>query len=479
MYINEEADYNDENRYPVFIVLTYGNNPLGMAIKHFTGDEWTHSLISFNPELSPMYSFAARTQKIKGPHSLFGYTYQGTTDNWYKHKQTKYLVYVMYVNKFAIKKMKDHVNYFTSHEKDFKYDFIGLANIARNKDSETHRKYFCSRFVAEVIGQGVPLGKLPSLYRPQELKDLNNISLVNAGTDMYMYNPKVTISNLKKVKNKIYNKFNYQEKYIEKEDENMNDYLDLYLDYIVEESRNDSISNTRKQHIDEVKKTIDDSKKTQKMIKKAIVLCLACIGLGIWLANNHVNKKMYQQQVGNLKEKLNELQDDNNDLKRKVGNLTRAVNKLNTQLNDTNSRVDDLESKTKRAYSRLNKIDGPEGQLAELRAENKSTREVLKKTGKRVGQIVGELEKQKKEYEKDKERYTKQIGNITEHIKKQDNAIKATGQKVSKAQKDSLGAAAMNLLAAKINSDSKDKSERRALTTSKNRQKKPLIIDVK
>ena len=236
MYINEEADYNDENRYPVFIVLTYGNNPLGMAIKHFTGDEWTHSLISFNPELSPMYSFAARTQKIKGPHSLFGYTYQGTTDNWYKHKQTKYLVYVMYVNKFAIKKMKDHVNYFTSHEKDFKYDFVGLANIARNKDSESHRKYFCSRFVAEVIGQGVPLGKLPSLYRPQELKDLNNISLVNAGTDMYMYNPKVTISNLKKVKNKIYNKFNYQEKYIEKEDENMSDYLDLYLDYIVEES---------------------------------------------------------------------------------------------------------------------------------------------------------------------------------------------------------------------------------------------------
>lgn len=258
----------------------------------------------------------------------------------------------------------------------------------------------------------------------------------------------------------------------------MSDYLDLYLDYIVEESRNDSTFNTRKQHIDEAKKTIDDSKKTQKMIKKAIVLCLACIGLGIWLANNRVNKKMYEQQVSSLKEKLNELQNDNDDLKRNVGKLTRAVNKLNTQLNDTNSRVDELESKTKRAYSRLNKIDGPEGYLAELRAENKSTREVLKKTGKRVGQIVGELEKQKKEYENDKKNYTKRMDNITEHIKKQDNAIKATGQKVSKAQKDSLGAAAMNLLAAKINSDSKDKSERRALTTSKNQRKKPLIIDV-
>jgi prefoldin subunit 5 len=179
----------------------------------------------------------------------------------------------------------------------------------------------------------------------------------------------------------------------------MNDYLDLYLDYMVEEVQNQSTSNTRKQHIDEAKKTINDSKQTQKMIKKAIVLCLACIGLGIWLANNYTSKKMYEQQVSNLKETLNGLKHDNEELKRRVGALTNATNKLNASQKDTNSRVNDLESRTKRLNSRLSKIDGPNGQLDQLNDEIRSTRETLKKLGRKVGQTVETLEKQKKTYE--------------------------------------------------------------------------------
>jgi hypothetical protein len=63
------------------------------------------------------------------------------------------------------------------------------------------------------------------------------------------------------------------------------------------------------------------------------------------------------------------------------------------------------------------------------------------------------------------------------HIKKQDTAIKATGQKASKAQKDSIGTAALNLLTAKVVADSKDKSERRALAANNNKRKKPILID--
>jgi hypothetical protein len=206
----EETVYDKENRYPVFIVLTYGDNPLGMAISKLTGDEWTHSLISFNPELKPMYSFATRTQKSDKPQSLFGFVYQDTKDKWYAHKETKYLVYVMYVTKEARKKMQERLDYFIKHERESKYDFAGLINIWKNKDSETHRKYFCSRFVAEILGQGVPLEKLPSLYRPQELNDLNNISLVNAGKDMYEYNPKITLKNMKRIRENNYNKRKYQ-----------------------------------------------------------------------------------------------------------------------------------------------------------------------------------------------------------------------------------------------------------------------------
>lgn len=214
--INEEADYSKENKYPVFIILTYGDNPLGMAISKITGDEWTHVLISFNPQLDPMHSFATRTQKSSHMQSLFGYVYQGTKDKWYKFKQTKYKVYVMYVNKSAYERMQERLNYFATHERESKYDFAGLINVAFNRDSEHHRKYFCSRFVAEILNQGVPLEKLPSLYRPQELGDLNNISLVNAGTDIYNYNPSVTIANMNRVRHKIFNKFVYQERNNEK-----------------------------------------------------------------------------------------------------------------------------------------------------------------------------------------------------------------------------------------------------------------------
>ena len=206
----EEANYNELNRYPVFIVLTYGDNPLGVAISKVTGDEWTHVLISFNPELKPMYSFATRTQKSEHHQSLFGFVYQDTDDKWYKNKETKYAVYVMYVTRAAKMKMKDRLKYFINHERESKYDFKGLIDIWRNKDSEKHKKYFCSRFVAEIIGQGVPLEKLPSLYRPQELSNLDNISLVNAGKDMYNYKSKITVANMKRVRERKFKDRVYQ-----------------------------------------------------------------------------------------------------------------------------------------------------------------------------------------------------------------------------------------------------------------------------
>lgn len=211
MFINEDAVYSKKDKYPVFIVLTYGDNPLGIAISKITGDEWTHVLIAFNPQLDPMYSFATRTQKSDKHQSLFGFVYQNTKDKWYKNRNIKYEVYVMYVNKAAYMRMQERLEYFKTHERESEYDFPGLISIGLNRNTEHHRKYFCSRFVAEILQQGVHIDKLPSLYRPQDMKDLSNISLVNKGHDMYAYDPKVTIGNMDKIRYKIYNGFTFQE----------------------------------------------------------------------------------------------------------------------------------------------------------------------------------------------------------------------------------------------------------------------------
>ena len=208
--VQEETIYNQNDKYPVFIILTYGDNPLGYAIHKITGDEWTHSLIAFNPELDYMYSFGARTQKSDHVQSPFGFVYQKTKDDWYKNKATKYLVYVMYVNKASITAMKNRLNYFVTHEKESKYDFKGILDIWAGKDTEDHRKFFCSRFVADIIAQGVKIDKLPSLYHPEDLKNLNNVTLVNGGNDMYFYNPEVTKRNLEYIKQKRYDKIKLQ-----------------------------------------------------------------------------------------------------------------------------------------------------------------------------------------------------------------------------------------------------------------------------
>ena len=252
--INEEAKYTKSNKYPVFIVLTYGDNPLGLAISKITGDKWSHVLISFNPQLNPMYTFGTRTHERKH-ESLFGFTYQSTKDKWYKTKYTKYAVYVMYVNKKAYDKMQERLEYFKNNEKDSEYDFPGIIAIGLNHDTEHHRKYFCSRFVAEILSQGIGMDKLPSLYRPQELSELNDISLVNAGPDLYDYDPKVTVDNINRIKRKIYNKFVYQE-------DNMNDANDV-KNIIMEKYLEDKLSYDK--YLELMEAVLDVVKTTTKL----------------------------------------------------------------------------------------------------------------------------------------------------------------------------------------------------------------------
>lgn len=254
MNINEEAKYNKSNKYPVFIVLTYGDNPLGLAISKITGDKWSHVLISFNPQLNPMYTFGTRTHE-RGRESLFGFTYQSTKDKWYKTKYTKYAVYVMYVNKRAYDKMQERLEYFKNNEKESEYDFPGIISIGLNHDTEHHRKYFCSRFVAEILSQGVGMDKLPSLYRPQELSELKDISLVNAGPDLYEYDPKITVDNINRIKRKIYNKFVYQE-------DNMNDTNDV-KNIIMEKYLEDKLSHDK--YLDLMEAVLDVVKTTTKL----------------------------------------------------------------------------------------------------------------------------------------------------------------------------------------------------------------------
>ena len=193
----EQAEYSQKNRYPVFIILQHTGTPMANVIKSFTKDEFSHACISFDSKLSKIYSFGNKKLNSLDPGFVVK---DGPNDPFYKRRKTYYSVYVMYVDEISYKKMKEKLQFFIDNKDDLKYDLLNLLSCWVGRPSEESKKYFCSRFVMTVIGNGQKLSKLPSLYRPQELSELDNISLVNHGTDFSKYSYKLTEINLNKIK---------------------------------------------------------------------------------------------------------------------------------------------------------------------------------------------------------------------------------------------------------------------------------------
>ena len=180
--INEEAIFSKSQKNPVYIVLMHSGTPLANAIKKVTGDEFSHACISFNSKLDPLYSFGTKGKGEKG----IGFTINDPKDKFFTKFNSKYNVYVMYVTDNAYKSMKNRLSYFTNHKDTLKFD------IWFGKESEDHEKWFCSRFVMEIISKAQELSKVPSLWKPSDITQLQNISLVNRGFDFFNYDYKVT-----------------------------------------------------------------------------------------------------------------------------------------------------------------------------------------------------------------------------------------------------------------------------------------------
>ena len=198
VYINEEAIFSKSKKNPIFIVLSSGHSLFASLIKKATHSEISHAMISFNSKLDPLYSFGTR------PDGHLGFVINNTKARVWDKEDCKYSVYVMYVTDNAKKAMTDRLQYFVDNEKNLKYSFKGVLDIFRGKESENDEKWFCSRFVMELISKAQTLPKVPSLWKPSDINSLENISLVNRGFNLYNYNYKVTERHCKNIKDGTY-----------------------------------------------------------------------------------------------------------------------------------------------------------------------------------------------------------------------------------------------------------------------------------
>lgn len=192
----ESTEYSSVNKYPVFIALMHTGTSMSRTIRTVTHDEFTHATISFNSKLNPLYSFGTKNY----PGNDHGFVQQEPTSDFYRHYKASYSVYVMYVSKNQRDKMLQRLQQFIDNADSFKFDIPALVACALKIPTEFRKKFFCSRFCMEIIGQGIDLEKVPSLWSPQQMSELNNISLVNKGDDFYKYDYRITEKNLKKIK---------------------------------------------------------------------------------------------------------------------------------------------------------------------------------------------------------------------------------------------------------------------------------------
>lgn len=245
MVVFEEAIYDSKHTEPVYIVLMHTGTILANTIKAVTKDEFSHSCISFTSKLDPMFSFG--NKKMSYVAGQPGFVQQNTKDEFFKKKKSIYEVYVMFVSKSQKQKMIDRLKWFKEKDKYLGYDIIGLIKYKLGISSDDNlKKWFCSRFVAELLGQAEDLGRDASLFSPQDFKnDLNFISLVNKGDDLYNYDYKVTERNLKKIKegNYSYNESNINMGIIEKALLEMDDTDDIKESTLLTETLEDFLNN--------------------------------------------------------------------------------------------------------------------------------------------------------------------------------------------------------------------------------------------
>ena len=157
--------------YPVYVLCVHTGTPLANAIKRATGAHFSHCTISFDPGMENMYTFGRKTRFSEFSNGSFVkeslYLYP------YSNKGARYALYCIPATGSQIAAMKARLAHFARSNARFRYDFLGLIKNLFGIADEPEKKWFCSRFVADIINAGTepghtPLIREPSLLRPED-----------------------------------------------------------------------------------------------------------------------------------------------------------------------------------------------------------------------------------------------------------------------------------------------------------------------
>ncbi|PPQ46246.1 hypothetical protein C5G87_21755 [Paenibacillus peoriae] len=172
----------------VFILLTNTGTFLTRVIKSYTRAPYNHASISFNRELSELYSFGRKTPNnpLDG-----GFVKEDIkTGTYSRFPNTTCVIYELQVTDREVEKMKRVLHVFIRSRQKYMYNLLGLIGIALKEPVEFSNSYFCSQFVAEILQRsGIKIwNKLPALVTPDDFRQSDRFHLIYEG-NLSEYDP--------------------------------------------------------------------------------------------------------------------------------------------------------------------------------------------------------------------------------------------------------------------------------------------------
>lgn len=160
-----------------FLFTDTGTN-LSRAINLFTRASLNHVSISFDKELSQVYSFGRKSPRnpfIGGfvKEEVHGEFLRNSTCAIYEIEATEEQCALILENIRVIEERKD----------DYRYNFIGLLGVLFRIEIERKRAFFCSQFVATVL-EGTHLLALPKPHcfvTPSDIRSQPQLQLIYEG----------------------------------------------------------------------------------------------------------------------------------------------------------------------------------------------------------------------------------------------------------------------------------------------------------
>jgi len=165
----------------VYILLTNTGTFFTKIIQGYTKAPYNHASISFNRELSELYSFGRKhpNNPLNG-----GFVKEDIqTGTFSKYPNTTCVIYELQVSDREVEKMKRVLQIFIRSQRKYLYNILGVIGIALQEPVEFSNSYFCSQFVAEVLERsGIKLwNKLPALVTPDDFRQSERLNLIYVG----------------------------------------------------------------------------------------------------------------------------------------------------------------------------------------------------------------------------------------------------------------------------------------------------------